>query len=184
MLTGEGYIPNMASTSCCAAHPLLPTTLSRQGNYGGHSEKTKRHTLDLSLDRLLRGHGLITRRAGAVAAALAALSLGVVGRGGLSLLGLALEQGVVALDLAESKDKESADDEDPVQVVRDDGAVGGRVGPAEDGVEETPSAAAVDLRAAALLFGGGAVLARDAFFWATNENGGGSAICDAFCNLR
>ena len=111
--------------------------------------KYKWHTLDLSLDRLLRDHPLMSGRSGAVAAALVARSLSVVGR---SRLGLGLEQGVVALDLAEAEDEEGADDEEPVHVVRDDGAVGGRVGPAEDGVEETPSAAAVDLGAAALLF--------------------------------
>ena len=56
----------------------------------------------------------------------------------------------MALDLAVSHDEERDDDADPVQVVRDDRAVGGRVCPAKEGVEEAPAVAAVEGRAAAL----------------------------------
>ena len=42
------------------------------------------------------------------------------------------------------------DDAKPVQVVREDRAIGGRVLPAEDGVEDPPAATAVQLRVAAV----------------------------------
>lgn len=50
----------------------------------------------------------------------------------------------------ESHRQEGGDDSNPVQIVGDDGAVGGRVVPAEDGVEDAPAAAAVELRTATL----------------------------------
>lgn len=176
MLTGGGgYTKHgvnvlLSGTSAAADNLALPQN-SRQENYGGCVQKNW-HSLDLSLYSLLRGHGLISVRSGAVAAALVARSLSVVGR---SRLGLGLEQGVVALDLAEAEDEEGADDEEPVHVVRDDGAVGGRVGPAQDGVEETPSAAAVDLGAAALLFWGVRVSKRCFLLCVTGEDRGWDA---------
>jgi hypothetical protein len=59
----------------------------------------------------------------------------------------------------ESKSQESNDDGDPVKVVREHGTVGGGVGPSEQGVENAPSAAAVQLGVAALL-GRGSVIFR------------------------
>lgn len=50
----------------------------------------------------------------------------------------------------ECHDEESSNDENPVNVVRDDRTVGGRVVPAEYGVEEAPAAAAVEFWTAAL----------------------------------
>ena len=52
--------------------------------------------------------------------------------------------------LLERQEQEAHGYGNPVDVVGDDRAVGGRVVPAEDGVEDTPAAAAVELGAAAL----------------------------------
>ena len=64
---------------------------------------------------------------------------------------LRLEERPVSLDLAISHGDKPEHDSDPVDVVRDDRAVRGRVGPSQDGVEETPASASVELRAAALM---------------------------------
>lgn len=53
---------------------------------------------------------------------------------------LGLEEGVVALGLLEAHGGEAGHDKEPIEVVRDDGAVGGRVLPAENGVEDAPAA--------------------------------------------
>lgn len=50
----------------------------------------------------------------------------------------------------ETHRQKCGNDKDPVDVVGDDGAVGGCVVPAEDGVEDTPAAAAVELGTATL----------------------------------
>lgn len=50
----------------------------------------------------------------------------------------------------EAQDEEADDDEDPVDVVGDDGTVGGRIGPAKDTVQDTPRLRARRFRAAAL----------------------------------
>lgn len=55
-----------------------------------------------------------------------------------------------SLDLLEAQKNQPGHDEDPVDVVGDDRAVGGRVVPAQDGVEDAPAAAAVQLGIAAL----------------------------------
>jgi len=60
----------------------------------------------------------------------------------------------MTLDLAVAHGEKSDDDGPPVDVVRDDGAVGGRVLPAQEAVEDSPAAAAVDIWAAALNEGG------------------------------
>ena len=52
---------------------------------------------------------------------------------------------------AESQRREGSHDAHPVRVVGNDGTVRGRVGPSQDGVEETPASASVELRAAALM---------------------------------
>lgn len=65
-------------------------------------------------------------------------------------LGLGLHERPVALDLPEPHDEEARDDKDPVHVVRDDAAVGRRVVPAKDGIEEAPAAATVQLGTTAL----------------------------------
>lgn len=57
----------------------------------------------------------------------------------------------MALGLLEAQRDKHADDKEPVQVVRDDGPVGGRVGPAEDGVEDAPAAVGGAAWLAALL---------------------------------
>jgi hypothetical protein len=47
--------------------------------------------------------------------------------------------------------QETHDDSNPVYVVRYDGSVGGRVLPAEDGIEDTPSAASIEFWIAKLV---------------------------------
>lgn len=53
--------------------------------------------------------------------------------------GLGLHERPVALGLLESHDDEAGHDEDPVDVVGEDRAVGSGVLPAENGVEDTPA---------------------------------------------
>jgi hypothetical protein len=81
-----------------------------------------------------------------VAASAGAVAVAVrVGR-----LGLGLHKGVAAGGLAEAHNEEGGNDKDPVDVVGDNGAVGGRVGPAKDGVEDAPGFGAGRFWAAAL----------------------------------
>lgn len=61
-----------------------------------------------------------------------------------------LHERPVALDLAVPHRDESDDHEEPVQVVRNDRAVSCRVGPSEDGIEESPAPAAFERGTAAL----------------------------------
>lgn len=63
---------------------------------------------------------------------------------------LGLQQWPVPLNLAISHGQECQDHNEPVEVVRDDGAVCCRVGPSEDGIEEAPASAAIEFGAAAL----------------------------------
>jgi len=56
----------------------------------------------------------------------------------------------VSVLLVVSHGNESNHDDDPVQIVGQHRAVGCRICPAKDGVEDTPSATAVDLRVAAV----------------------------------
>lgn len=56
----------------------------------------------------------------------------------------------MARRFAVAHDQEAENDEDPVHVVRDDGAVGRGVLPPQDGVEDAPAAAAVELWVAEL----------------------------------
>jgi hypothetical protein len=51
----------------------------------------------------------------------------------------------VASVLMVSQKQETDDDREPVQVVRYDGTIGGRVLPSEDCIEYTPSSATIDL---------------------------------------
>lgn len=60
----------------------------------------------------------------------------------------------MALDLAVAHGEKGDDDGPPVDVVRDDGAVGGRVLPAQEAIKDSPKTATVDVRAAALDQGG------------------------------
>ena len=64
--------------------------------------------------------------------------------------GLSLHERPVALHLMVPHGEEHGNDEDPVHVVGNDRAVRGRVSPAQNGIEEAPTATAVQLRAAAL----------------------------------
>lgn len=74
-----------------------------------------------------------------------AASLGVGGDGRLGLL-----EGPSSLCLVEPDEDEGGHDEEPVEVVRDDGAVGGGICPAEDGLEDAPAAVVGDVGVAAL----------------------------------
>lgn len=66
------------------------------------------------------------------------------------LSSLARHQRPVTFHLTVPHDEKRDDDTQPVQVIREDGAIRGRVCPAEDGVEEAPAATAVVVGAAAL----------------------------------
>lgn len=62
-----------------------------------------------------------------------------------------LHQRPMALLLAVQQRQESHDDGEPVHIIRDHRAVRGRIGPAEEGIEDGPTATAgVDLGAATL----------------------------------
>ena len=63
----------------------------------------------------------------------------------LVVRGFALHEGKVASVLMVSQKQETDDDREPVQVVRYDGTIGGRVLPSEDCIEYTPSSATIDL---------------------------------------
>lgn len=69
---------------------------------------------------------------------------------GRGVVGLGLHEGVAVVRLVEAHDDETNHDGDPVKVVGEDRAVGGGVGPAEDGVEDTPTAVVSTPRSAAL----------------------------------
>lgn len=56
----------------------------------------------------------------------------------------------MAICLAEPQHQESSDDCDPVDIVRNDGAISGRVVPTKESVKDAPAASTVELRAAAL----------------------------------
>ena len=64
------------------------------------------------------------------------MALGIVDSGSR---GLGLHEGPAAVGLVEPHDDETDHDADPVQVVRDDRAISGRVSPAQDGVEDAPA---------------------------------------------
>lgn len=51
----------------------------------------------------------------------------------------------VSFDLSIAHEEEAGDDDNPVQIIRDDGAEGGRILPAKNGVEDAPSTAAIQL---------------------------------------
>lgn len=53
---------------------------------------------------------------------------------------LGLYERIMALGLLESHDAEAGHDKDPIHIVGNDGAVGGRVLPAENCIEDTPAA--------------------------------------------
>jgi hypothetical protein len=56
----------------------------------------------------------------------------------------------VATRLVVTQSQKTDDDSEPIEIIRDDGAIGSRVSPAEDRVEDTPSSAAIDFWVAAL----------------------------------
>ena len=64
--------------------------------------------------------------------------------------GLGLHERIAAVSLVEAHDDETSHDAEPVEVVGDDRTVSGGVGPAENGVEDTPAAVVSTLRSAAL----------------------------------
>lgn len=66
------------------------------------------------------------------------------------VLALALQQRPVSVILLVGHGRELSNHKDPVQVVRKNGTVCGRVVPAQDGVEDGPAASAVKLRVTAL----------------------------------
>ncbi|KAB8437403.1 hypothetical protein FH972_025081 [Carpinus fangiana] len=80
---------------------------------------------------------LLTRSIGLVLAAGITTLLRVFGDG------LGLAQGPVTRTLVVGHEEEANNDGDPVHVVANDGTVGGAVGPAEEGVEDAPSASTV-----------------------------------------
>ncbi len=57
----------------------------------------------------------------------------------------------MTVDFLVTHEQEAADDGNPVDVVGDDGTVGGAVLPAEDGVEDTPAATTVEFWVAILV---------------------------------
>ena len=61
-----------------------------------------------------------------------------------------LQQRPMALLLIVEHGQEPGDNSDPVKIVRKHGSDGGRVGPAKEGVGDTPSTAAIEAGAAAL----------------------------------
>lgn len=66
------------------------------------------------------------------------------------VLALALQQRPVSVILLIGHGRELSDNKDPVQVVRKNGTVCGRVVPAQDGVEDGPASSTIELRVAAL----------------------------------
>ena len=63
----------------------------------------------------------------------------------IGLTRLGFHEWEMALRFLEPHQQEADDHDNPIHVVRDDGAVGCRVLPTEEGVEDTPSSAAVQL---------------------------------------
>lgn len=61
-----------------------------------------------------------------------------------------LQQRPMSVDFVKPHGHEGDYDQNPVDVVRDDGAVRCRVGPSEDAVEDAPATAAVDIGTATL----------------------------------
>lgn len=92
-----------------------------------------------NLGCLLLGISLGLQHGALVAVATTAALLGERLGWGFGLVSLGFHERPAASGFAESKSDEAGHDEDPVDIVGDDGAVGGRVSPAEDGVENTPS---------------------------------------------
>lgn len=81
------------------------------------------------------------------------LGLAGAARGPLSQSWLGMPRAherVVSPDLFETHHDEGGHDSDPVDVVRDHRAVRGRVVPPQDGIEDAPAAAAIELGGAAL----------------------------------
>lgn len=56
----------------------------------------------------------------------------------------------MAVCLTKPQHQKSSNDRDPVDIVRNDGAIGGRVVPTKESVENTPATSTVELRTAAL----------------------------------
>ena len=94
-----------------------------------------RFNLSLSSSSLRRSYGGGLLGGGVLGNGRAIMALGIVDSG---RRGLGLHEGPPAMGLVEPHDDETDHDADPVQVVRDDGAISGRVGPAQDGVEDAP----------------------------------------------
>lgn len=63
-----------------------------------------------------------------------------------------LHERPVTLDFLEPHQNETGDNEDPVDIVCDDGAVCASVVPAQNGVEDTPASSSVELGATTLQF--------------------------------
>ena len=78
------------------------------------------------------------------------LARGLLHRLAPGFQGLHLHQRPVSFLFVESHRQEDDDHDQPVQVVGDDRAIRGRVCPAEDGVENAPSSAAIKLWIAAV----------------------------------
>lgn len=91
------------------------------------------------LGRLLLGMSLSLQHAALVAVAAAAALLSQRLGWGFSLVSLGFHERPAAGGFAESKDNETSHDEDPVDIIGDDGTVGGGVGPTKDSVEDAPS---------------------------------------------
>lgn len=66
---------------------------------------------------------------------------------------LGLHERPPTLDLLEAQQEQPRHNADPVDVVRDDGTICGRIIPAKDGIQNSPAAATVELGVAALTRG-------------------------------
>lgn len=98
----------------------------------------------LNCRRLLGRDALVNRAARLAVAAVIGSRL----RGRGSRLGL--HHGVPAVDFLEAHHHKPGGDKNPVEVVRDDRAIRGRVGPAQDSSEDVPSTVVDNVGRAAL----------------------------------
>lgn len=123
-------------------HDILPTVVyTINGNFSPCNQTVPQ--IQSNAFPLLAGgdgarlllHGGLGLEDAALAAVTSAVDVAVrVG----SFVGRGLHEGVATLGLVEAHKDEAGHDKDPVDVVADYGAVGGRIGPAKDGVEDTP----------------------------------------------
>lgn len=146
----QGSLPrNENITMTIPWPPPTSTPLARPRRDVRHLPRARLRSHTLAIRRVL----LVPAPPGFRGAASAA-----VGLGSAALLpsfpGTAAHERVVPLCLPEAHEDEGSNDENPVEVIGQDGTVGGSVVPSEDGVEDAPAAAAVEFGGAALWRGG------------------------------